>query len=90
MDIDILVMRFSANTIRIKHDNNGCIIFDSNGNLVRADSTTWEILKMLNDGMQLNSIIVYLSGKYRMPILRIEKDAGDLSEMLLECFSISL
>lgn len=65
-------------TLRVRKEDFGCIVFDSNDIYVEGNKTVYEVLKFLQQNLPQHEVATQLANKYRLPAAFIKKDIQEL------------
>jgi len=84
MKNEVFFLERKKKVLRIKSDDNGCLIFDADGNMSEGNKMAFKILKHMAKGKNHNQISEDISVEYNIPSTMVLKDINDLDSMMKE------
>jgi hypothetical protein len=70
----LIVLRQNNRTLRVRKEDFGCVIFDSDNIYVEGNETVYEILRQISMGKQYDEIVTYICSEYGMHREMVESD----------------
>jgi len=84
MDRKAVIVEWGRVFLRVRKQDDGCIIFDANGTLLEGNNTVWQIMELLANGFMLEGVAAELAGRYQLPVTTLMDDIRELADKLAE------
>lgn len=78
MNETCFLIKLQDMTLRVRKEDFGCIVFDSNDVYAEGNKTVFEVLKLMRHGLAENEIVSEIAGNYGLPAALIAKDIEEL------------